>query len=420
MGRADRLHPLMLGLLTAAAAAQGFHQRLAIDYARTAADNAATALDRRLAAGELELPAAGPSGRLGAVLRALAVPESSQMLVFSKTSLQRHRISPASPRALFFSADAYVGWVPGAAQLEVAVGDARLGLVFYTVTQDPAQPARFVRDDSCLSCHASERTDDEPGLVLRSVFPDADGHPITAAGEVDVTLRTALRDRWGGWLVTGVAGQHRGNGFASRDERGRYAVAAREAVDLSTFADWFDAAPYPVPHSDIAALLAFEQQATLHNLLIRSSLQLRCLLDNDRAVNGLLGEHGLREQTARVADRLAEAITGALLFADEAALGGQVGAAQPAFARDFVAALPVDADGVRLGSFDLRQRLFTLPLSPFVHAPAFAQLPAPLRDRVLARLRRALREGDLPAGCFLTAAQRRALDRHLQQTLAGY
>lgn len=412
---------LLLSLLAATLPGQGFHQRTAIGYSRTEADNAATALDRRLAAGEAYLEAEGPSGRLRALLRALAVPESSQMLVFSKTSLQRHRISLRSPRALFFGPDAYVGWVPGSANLELAVSDAKLGLVFYTVPQDPAVPARIVRDDSCLSCHASERTDDEPGLVVRSVFPDDDGNPISSAGDDDVTLRTPLRDRWGGWLVTGALhGLHRGNGLASRDERGRYVVAGRAAADLAVFADVFDPAVYPTRTSDVGALLAFEQQATVHNLLIRSSFQLRCLLDNDRAVNAMLGESGLREQTARVADRLAEQITAALLFADEAPLGGHRPAVDAGFARDFTAEWPADADGLRLGAFDLRLRLFTLPLSPMVHSAAFAALPEPLRTRVLARLRLALRDGNLPPGCFLTPAQRTALDRHLRGTLAGF
>ncbi|MCA8952994.1 MAG: hypothetical protein KDE27_26015 [Planctomycetes bacterium] len=171
----------------AALPAQHFALRHPVDYHTALDDNAATALNRRLVAGELTLDPAGPSGRLRALLAALGIPESSQVLVFSKTSLQRHRISPRSPRALYFGRDAYVGWVPGAAALEVAVSDPMLGLVFYTVPQRPDVEPRLRRDDSCLSCHASSRTDDEPGLLLRSVFPDAQGDPIASAGETRVT-----------------------------------------------------------------------------------------------------------------------------------------------------------------------------------------------------------------------------------------
>ena len=143
-------------------------------------------LDARLADGSLELPSAGRRGRLLALLAALEIPVSSPTLVFSKTSLQRHRISPHNPRALYFNGDAYVGWIPGAAPLEIAVGDDRLGMAFYTLPQDPAEPPRLVRDDSCLRCHASTRTREEPGLLLRSVFPDEDGDPIVDSGNVDV------------------------------------------------------------------------------------------------------------------------------------------------------------------------------------------------------------------------------------------
>ena len=36
-----------------------------------------------------------------------------QMLVFSKTSMQRERISPRNPRSLFYNDDVYLGYIPG-------------------------------------------------------------------------------------------------------------------------------------------------------------------------------------------------------------------------------------------------------------------------------------------------------------------
>lgn len=47
------------------------------------------------------------------------------LLVFSKTSLQINPISPSNPRALYFSANAYVGWVPGG-MIEAIVFDKNL------------------------------------------------------------------------------------------------------------------------------------------------------------------------------------------------------------------------------------------------------------------------------------------------------
>lgn len=81
------------------------------------------------------------------------------MLVFSKTSLQRERISPARPRAIYFSDDAYVGWVQYGRVLEISAVDPRQGAIFYTLAQRMAEQPRFVRDrGDCLACHASSRT----------------------------------------------------------------------------------------------------------------------------------------------------------------------------------------------------------------------------------------------------------------------
>ncbi len=412
---------MVVAWCSAALAAQSYHLRRPNQYRQTADDNAVTVLQARLGRGELELPMAGPSGRLRALLAALAIPESSQTLVFSKTSLQRHRIAPDSPRALYFGPDAYVGWVPGAAALEVAVGDPRLGMAFYTLAQGGAAPVRFVRDDSCLSCHATSHTHDEPGVVLRSVFVDAGGDPIASAGEVDVSVRTPMAERWGGWYVTGRVGvAHRGNGIAVRDERGGWQVAARTAADLREFAGEFRVADYLVPTSDVGALLALEQQAMVHNLLVRAMLQTRFLLENDRAMQAMLGEEGLREATLDLLDDLAAEVVAALLLAGEATVPEQSLAVAPRFAAEFAAQWPQAVDGVRVGELVGAPRTFALPLSPMVHAPAFARLPDELRHLVLRRLRRALQLGRTPRGVAIDAGQREALDRHLRATLPGY
>src|SRR5690348_17290242 len=59
-------------------------------------------------------------GYLKSVLDALAVPKSSQVLVFTKTSFQRNLIAPETPRAIYFGDDAYVGFVQGGDVLELA------------------------------------------------------------------------------------------------------------------------------------------------------------------------------------------------------------------------------------------------------------------------------------------------------------
>ena len=97
-----------------------------------------------------EAPFTDEHGYLPAVLKELKVPVSSQMLVFSKTSLQRDRIAPRTPRALYFNDDVYVGFCRLGEVMEVSVADPELGTVFYTLDQEPAAKPRFRAADGQL------------------------------------------------------------------------------------------------------------------------------------------------------------------------------------------------------------------------------------------------------------------------------
>ena len=68
-----------------------------ISYSDPLLDDPVSKLDAELAAGTRALDYEPAHGYLQAVLRALQIPESSQTLVFSKTSFQRDRISPETP-----------------------------------------------------------------------------------------------------------------------------------------------------------------------------------------------------------------------------------------------------------------------------------------------------------------------------------
>src|SRR5439155_15708776 len=102
-------------------------------------------LQKKLDAGELTLRHDDSFGYLLSVLDQLKVPKSSQMLVFSKTSLQRERISPETPRSLFFNDSIYIGFIPGAPLIEVSIADPKLGGVFYTLEQTKTDRPKFVR-----------------------------------------------------------------------------------------------------------------------------------------------------------------------------------------------------------------------------------------------------------------------------------
>ena len=89
-----------------------------------------TKLFEQIKGGSVQLDESSPNAYLASLLRALEIPVSSQLLVFSVTSLQSNLISPRNPRALYFNEDTYVGYVPGG-RIEIASFDPELGAIFY-------------------------------------------------------------------------------------------------------------------------------------------------------------------------------------------------------------------------------------------------------------------------------------------------
>ncbi len=67
------------------------------------------------------------------------IPVSSQTLVFSKTSFQYKKISPQTPRALYFNDDVYVGKVHDGKAIEIISFDARQGAIFYLLDEQQVE-----------------------------------------------------------------------------------------------------------------------------------------------------------------------------------------------------------------------------------------------------------------------------------------
>jgi hypothetical protein len=150
-----------------------------INYSTAATNNAVSRLQQQLDAHKTKLVYEPQRGYLTSLLQALHVPLSSQVLVFSKTSLQRHRIGPERPRALYFSDEVYLGYCQHGDLIEVSAVDPQLGAVFYSLEQRPADLPRFQRQqDTCLICHGSFQNQGFPGHLLRSVHPTPRGCPF--------------------------------------------------------------------------------------------------------------------------------------------------------------------------------------------------------------------------------------------------
>ena len=234
---------------------------------------------RRAAAGQVRF-AGSDLDVLRTVLQELKVPVESQVLVFSKTSLQGRLVRPGNPRALFFSDSVYVGWVPGGL-IEAAAIDPELGAVFYSLDPQDARDARrtFVRETSCLRCHEGRETGDVPGLLARSVVAGDSGELVSIKPVENVDDQTPFERRWGGWYVTGYVGRqsHLGNAFgAEREGRAFLDPTDRRPMELSGF---FDASRYAAATSDVVSLMVFDHQLAVHNSLVRAALGFRGALD---------------------------------------------------------------------------------------------------------------------------------------------
>jgi len=394
-----RVVPLLL-LFGAARGSAADWERDPIRYSTAPADNVLNRLAPKLADGTVRLEYQAGTGHLKSLLAALNVPESSQTLVFTKTSLQRHRIGPATPRALYFNDDVYVGFCQKGDVIEVAAPDARLGTAFYTVSQKPGDPTVRRQADNCLLCHGSSANRGVPGHVLRSVVPERDGEPSLSGSARRVDHTTPFAERWGGWYVTGTHGAmtHRGNQLAGDREPG----AGQNVTDL---AGRFNVKPYLTPHSDVVALMVLEHQAGVHNRLARATLEGRIALQHEDAGT----ERAIRELGDELADFL--------LFRDEARLTAEV-AGTSSFRAEFAKRGPFDNRGRSLRQFDLRTRLFKYPCSYLVYSDAFQKLPAEIKEYTLRRVYAVL-TGATGAKEFahLSTADRQAIREILADTL---
>src|SRR5688500_13017475 len=268
----------VLAVASARAQGQPDYEQPPVSYSASTPTDAIARVQKRIASGELAF-AGSDKQILEALLKELGVPVESQLLVFSKTSLQRGRIRPERPRALYFSESAYVGWVPGGL-IEVVAIDQKLGPVFYSFEISPAGGAahKIERDTDCLRCHGGTFVREIPGVFARSVFPDANGEPLLRHGTLIVDDETPFGQRWGGWYVTGYhgAGHHRGNVRASGlGEQLVFAPAKERPDELSGF---FDTSDYLRPRSDVVALLVFEHQLTMQNSLTRGGMACRKMM----------------------------------------------------------------------------------------------------------------------------------------------
>jgi hypothetical protein len=372
-------------------------------------------LARQLERGELELEFRPGSGYLESLFEFLDINVDSQVLVFSKTSFQHELISPRNPRAIYFNDTVAIGRVPGGDVLELTALDPARGISFYTLPAGKVEKPQFARRGvECMFCHGPGNHG-APGLVVASVFPDAQGLPTYSTFFRGTDHRTPFTERWGGWYVTGLHGaqQHLGNAIAPNPER-PVELQHVNTQNLTTLGNKFDTTIHLAPFSDIVALMTLEHQSGITNL-----------------INGLSARYRRAERQGFVGDAVwkteldpaVEELVTYMVFADEATLDDPVQGTST-FTATFPRRGPQDRRGRSLRDFDLQTRLFRYPLSYMIYSEIFDRMPSRVKERVYRRLYDVLtgKEATKPFAALSSDARRAALDiiRETKPNLPDY
>jgi truncated hemoglobin YjbI len=332
------------------------------------ASNAVEALQRAIDAGTVALPFAEDGhGYVPGLLKAFHMPTSSQLLVFSASSLQFDRIGPKTPRALYYQDDVALGTVLDGHLIEIMASDKDSGVAFYTLDTAKAARPRFERrTGECIICHGfTSRW--AAGMMVANMDTGPDGKPLNLDPAHIFHLtdhRTPFEDRYGGWYVTGQTGamHHRGN--VTLDPADPLTVPPG-GLNVASVTARIQAARYLEPGSDIVSLLTLEHQSGFVNLVTRINAQLRGL--NNSSIKPEL------RATQQDIDSSIDELAGYMTFAGEVKLPSPVTGSSD-FTRAFAAEGPRDGQGRSLRQFDLQTRLFRYPLSYMIYSQSFDNL----------------------------------------------
>jgi hypothetical protein len=373
-----------------------------IAYDKTPGTDAVAQLQKRLQAGTAKLTYNPTDGYLSSLLDTLKIPRESQMLVFSQTSFQSSYINVKNPRAMYFNEDVSVAWIRGAPHIEISAEDPKEGVNFYTIDNTNPRAPLLARDIQCLACHLSWDTLGVPGMITQSVQPLPDKNAYVIG--FPTNHASPFAQRWGGWYVTGSDGRlpHMGNVPVMPEDKGKLALS--DPHELQSVKGLFDLKGYQTPYSDVAALLVFNHQTYMTNLITRMGWEAR-------VADAMPSPHAQTRVAAAAHD-----LVDYMLFIAEEPLPHPVTGAS-GFAAKFSAQGPFDSKGRGLHQLDLQHRTLKYPCSYMIYSDAFDALPASAKRAVYARLWTVLSGHDTDKRyARLTKADRDAIIQILRET----
>lgn len=364
-----------------------------------------TKIYERLLTGKEEVDTSSDRAFLISLLKALDIPVSSQILVFSATSLQSEMINPRNPRALYFNEDTYLGWVPGG-RVEVIGIDPEFGPIFYVFDRlRSGSLPRVDRSLKCFNCHAGTATQHLPGLIAESVLVSMAGSSLETYRHDVQGHQIPLEDRFGGWILTGnhnLRSNHANT--AGRSQGGRL-----EKFDASP-GRFYDPSIHLLPTSDILPQMIHEHQLGFENRVFQAHYLVRQRLHE--------GKGRLTSEAQKEIEDKATEIARYTLFADEAQLPPQGIEGDPGFVKDFLRNKRPAASGLSLKDLDLRTHLFKHRCSYMLYTDSWKSLPQMFKDRVYYRMAEALRDANNPKEmAHLGMEEKRAIRQILKETM---
>jgi hypothetical protein len=389
-----------------------------IGYSTRLPEDPVARLQQRLGQGGLTIAYDETHGFLSGLLSILDIDIESQVLVFSRTSINVGLVRANNPRAIYFNDDTYIAWVPGGDALEIAAMDPNLGPVFYLLDQDQHTNGFVRHAGQCLRCHDSYTLTGGgvPRFIVGSGYTDFTGSLVSHEGWILTTQETPLKFRWGGWYVSGKHGNqvHLGNIVVRKPEELQDLEAMRKG-NLKDIAGFINPENYLTNYSDIDALMVLEHQLQVQNLITRVNYDVRRKLfdlsSQKESIEAPISDSDL-SQIHEIIDPLV--LT--MLMTNEAEINAPI-IGNSGFRTKFEKRGPYDSKGRSLRELDLKTRLFRYPLSYQIYSRAFDALPDLARAYVYQRLDQILSGSDSSGSLTrLDESDRNAIREILSET----
>ena len=322
--------------------------------------------------GQIKLDHSSELNFLKSLLKELNIPESSQLQLFSTTSLQLGLINPSNPRSLYFNESIYIGYIPGG-KIEVISIDPEHGAVFYIFkVPSKKQPLTITPTKRCMNCHADRELSGIPGLIIKSVLPGVNGGSLDSYRTGQPGHDVPYKDRFGGWYITDLldpADHSNVLGFYKNGTIEKKNVLALQKKSTHLF---------PNSNSEVLTHLIFDHQAGFVNRAIKSNYLLRLtqLPDN-------LDEHQLNFKKS-ISDLVKYS-----LFDKEPNLSLKINQ-NSHFKTDFLITPHKLKTGESLRELDLKTRLFKYRCSFMLFSDFFKNNPPEIKKVVYKEIKQNL------------------------------